>query len=313
MPIGSAGLGAAGIGGAGIGTGGLVKTYGSAYVGPLDLVPGAVIAYDQRAPSADYLGQLYAKIRRDSDDATQSFNFDADTGEAPIAAIEAFYGAGNPFVEEWGEGSGNSNKATQSEPTQQPGWLGAGSNGKPTLVFTNGNNQFLTTSLNVVLPQVNYTIFLVINPAESANSNVLGNQDGPRIELQTRRHGGPAGEVSWQGDNADFSSGYDLATAAGAINWGGNYKLLNLTYNAATQTGTLRVNGSSITINNSPYGDGASSAFDALLGIGADNPTGGNFLAANLAALYMWNSVLSGPNQAALETSFADYYGITLP
>jgi hypothetical protein len=61
-----------------------------AYVGPLDLVPGAKIAAGQRALSAAMLGQELYTIRRTSDNTTQAFSSDAVTGAAPAAAEIAF-------------------------------------------------------------------------------------------------------------------------------------------------------------------------------------------------------------------------------
>lgn len=69
------------------------------YVGPLDLVPGAVVAYSPaRALSAAWLGQPLYTLRRDSDNTTQSFSADAVTGEAPVAIINTFIGAAIAFV-----------------------------------------------------------------------------------------------------------------------------------------------------------------------------------------------------------------------
>jgi hypothetical protein len=63
------------------------------YEGPLDLVPGAAVAYGQRALSAARLGQPLFTLRRDIDDAELEFDADAVTGEAPVAAIAAWVGA----------------------------------------------------------------------------------------------------------------------------------------------------------------------------------------------------------------------------
>lgn len=65
----------------------------SAYTGPLDLVPGAVVAYSVRALSAAWLGGNLFRLRRDSDDAEVTYTADAVTGEAPVATINTWIGA----------------------------------------------------------------------------------------------------------------------------------------------------------------------------------------------------------------------------
>lgn len=91
----TSGLGGAGLGGAGVGGAGISKAAAApAYVGPLDLVPGAVVAYSAaRALSADMLGQDALTIIRDSDDASNTYSYDATTGEVDSAAIETFIGS----------------------------------------------------------------------------------------------------------------------------------------------------------------------------------------------------------------------------
>lgn len=63
---------------------------GGGYTGPLDLVPGAVVAYGQRALSAAKLGTALYTIQEDFGGTSQSFNSDETTGEAPVSAISAF-------------------------------------------------------------------------------------------------------------------------------------------------------------------------------------------------------------------------------
>jgi hypothetical protein len=63
---------------------------GGGYVGPLDIVAGAAVAYSSRALSIAKRGTPLYTILRDSDNATQVFNSDSVTGEAPSAAISDF-------------------------------------------------------------------------------------------------------------------------------------------------------------------------------------------------------------------------------
>lgn len=66
---------------------------GSAYTGPLDLLPGAVVAWDQRAASAAKLGTSLYTLVADRNDTTTEFNSNINNGAAPFADIAAFKGS----------------------------------------------------------------------------------------------------------------------------------------------------------------------------------------------------------------------------
>lgn len=59
------------------------------YVGPLDLVPGAVVALDQWAASAAKLGTALYTIRSDLEDTETTYNSDGTTGTPPILTISS--------------------------------------------------------------------------------------------------------------------------------------------------------------------------------------------------------------------------------
>ena len=68
---------------------------GGGYVGPLDIVAGAVVGYSQRALSSALRGSGVYTIRRTSDNTSQTFESDPTTGEVDAAAIDAFIGSGS--------------------------------------------------------------------------------------------------------------------------------------------------------------------------------------------------------------------------
>ena len=82
----------------------------------LDTYTGAAAAYSLRLLRTAYTGYAI-RVRRSSDNAEQDFGFvgnDLDT-----ASLLTFCGAGNGFVAEWYDQSGNANKAIQTTPTNQ--------------------------------------------------------------------------------------------------------------------------------------------------------------------------------------------------
>lgn len=67
---------------------------GGEYEGPLDLVPGAILAHSiAHALSSAKRGTSLYTIQRTSDGSTQAFSSDATTGLAPSASIAAFIGS----------------------------------------------------------------------------------------------------------------------------------------------------------------------------------------------------------------------------
>lgn len=79
----------------------------SAYVGPLDLVPGATCAYGVRALSAAWLGQPLFRLRKGLAGAEQTFSADAVTGNAPTASIATFLAADTGYLMTFFDQSGS--------------------------------------------------------------------------------------------------------------------------------------------------------------------------------------------------------------
>ena len=70
--------------------------------GLLDLVPGAAAAYSLRSLSRSYAGPVVT-VRRSSDDAEEDFT----AAEVADGTLAAFCGAGDGFVKQWWDQSGN--------------------------------------------------------------------------------------------------------------------------------------------------------------------------------------------------------------
>ena len=109
--------------------------------GLLDLVPGAAAAYSLRSLSRSYADPVVT-VRRSSDDAEDSFT----ASEVADGTLAAFAGAGDAFVKQWWDQSGNARHASQSTANYQPSVVSAGSvrllDGKPAIYFSSNMLSF---------------------------------------------------------------------------------------------------------------------------------------------------------------------------
>ena len=112
--------------------------------GLLDLVPGAAAAYSLRSLSDSYAGPVVT-VRRSSDDAEEDFT----AAEVADGTLAAFCGAGDGFVKQWWDQSGNARHAIQTTTTYQPKIVSSGvvitEEGKPAIEF-DGTNDWLASS-----------------------------------------------------------------------------------------------------------------------------------------------------------------------
>ena len=116
--------------------------------GLLDLVPGAAAAYSLRSLSNSYAGPVVT-VRRSSDDAEDSFT----AAEVADGTLAAFCGAGDGFVKQWWDQSGNSGRdVSQTTSAYQPQIVESGAviteEGKPAILF-DGSNDYLSNSLTI--------------------------------------------------------------------------------------------------------------------------------------------------------------------
>ena len=115
------------------------------YVGPLDLVPGAIFAGALRRLRAAYSGPL-CRIRENGANAERDFYPDGD-GWIDRAAVAGFLGANSGFVVTLYDQSGGGNHFTQATSTKQPRYVAniSGLGGRPGVLF-NGSNDILVAS-----------------------------------------------------------------------------------------------------------------------------------------------------------------------
>jgi hypothetical protein len=114
---------------------------------PLNVVSAAsAAAYSLRKLKTAYAGKAI-NVRRSSDNTTSDIGFTA-LGDLDTATLKTFVGAGNGFVTEWYDQSGNGNNAVQATTTSQPEIVIAGvvnrQNGMPAMVFSTALASYLT-------------------------------------------------------------------------------------------------------------------------------------------------------------------------
>lgn len=143
---------------------------------PLDVLGGALWAFSRRALATATIGAPLYTLRRDSDDATQTF---ASTvgGDSPTVDIEAFLGGASGYATTWFDQSGSSNDVQQlGEPGLQPEWLAASAAG-PGLNFGNSTAFFgaMATAGDVAVPAGDFAIYVVFRRApEDVLENIFG-------------------------------------------------------------------------------------------------------------------------------------------
>lgn len=294
----------------------------AAYEGPLDLVPGAVAAYGQRALSAAMLGQALYTIREDAGDTTQSFNSDAETGAAPVASITTFLNGSDGFVTLWNDQSGNGKNAVQATTADQPAWQATQFGTVPSLVFSSVGTQFLATAGDVDLFAATggACIFAVIN-AVFDTSHTAGTICGGNAEEFAGNESNWLAAVgglnapdeqtlTFTADGADFDAGVGRSSTASLTFQGAN---VLVEFQVTTTVGKLLLNGTEVTLGFSNfYGTQPIGAVPWPMAIGANDAAGpASFFNGKIAELLIYPN-LSDANRLAIRQNIAAYYGITL-
>jgi len=276
---------------------------GSSYTGPLDIVPGAVVAYGQRALSAAKRGTALYTLREDAGDTTQSFNSDAVTGDAPVAAITAFLNGANGFVTMWNDQSENGTDASQATAVNQPGWIAAGPNAHPAIEGAAGAFSLLETSLGT--GEINqWTSFHVIRYNGSDARRVL---NASSLTTSAYIAAYIYADLSIDFDASDDSGTHEMydITAAAAVSEN-VYHIIE--YTAETGSLAIYIDGELQTLIG-PFGDMVFGPLSNLI-LGID------VLASNVSLTRVedigYPLILSGPDRLAIRQNIASCYGITL-
>jgi hypothetical protein len=204
--------------------------------GLLDLVPGAAAAYSLRSLSNSYADPVVT-VRRSSDDDEGSFT----AAEVSDGTLAAFCGAGDGFVKQWWDQSGNARHATQTTPGYQPQIVDTGvvvtEEGKPAIKF-DGTDDFLRSTSFPALGTSALSTFLLFRFFNSTgfrtplhlggatnNSGILYTADGVKND-GSMRVGRVGGDFLTTTTSTDF-----VATVLSGIRTG--LTVFNLYFNGA--------------------------------------------------------------------------------
>lgn len=279
------------------------------YVGPLDIVPGAVLAHSQRAMSAAKRGTALYTLREDAGDTTQSFNSDAVTGVPPVAAMTTFLDGANGFVTLSNDQSASAKDQSQSDSLYQFGWSPSGPNSIPEFTSRSDidDNYYgsLSPASGIALVGGAYTAFAVVKVVSAGGGSIL-----------RYRNGGTGEELSF---NASGTSGSSLRVSTLAVSENTNqaaetsdvvsgYADAFHIFEAAWTFGScsIRIDGTAISFTPDDVG-GVPQTISLPLAIGGDN----QFLGSVVEVL-LYPSVLSDANRLAIRQNIADAFGITL-
>jgi hypothetical protein len=225
------------------------------YTRPLDIQNGTS-AWGLYQLRTAYSGPLL-KVRRSSDDTTQDIGFDSGTGALDTAALLAFCGAGDGFVDTAYDQTGNGRNFTQATTANQPkivssGAMVTGVGGLPALLFDALNDNLVGATVGTLFTAAEGTAFVVWNAIDSTGGSTQ-TYDSPAlfedvtngtVWLTTSKPSGlyKLNAGNWDGNEDHAQVGFSIATDYVAV-WqhtGGTiYNYLNSpTAGASAASGT---------------------------------------------------------------------------
>lgn len=196
------------------------------------VAPTALLALRKLNPA--YMGNCL-KVRRSTDNTTLDIGFDGN--ECDFAALLAFCGAGNGFVDTWYDQSGNANNVTQATTALQPRIVNGGvldsANGYPAIYFQESGSgyyfnvpfHFLQTAQTIVFSAHR------LSAVQTAYTGFIGTQRSSRMGLGLSNSGhcniqqlGSADKSFWDeaGGNANTSNKWIVQGWATRFGQGGN-------------------------------------------------------------------------------------------
>lgn len=267
---------------------GVVLTEGSEYTGPLDLVPGAIVALGSRALTSAWLGQNIFRLRRDSDDAEQNFAADATTGEAPAAAIAAFIGAGDGFLVTMYDQSGNGYDFSEATAAAQPLYTANLSGGKPG--FTTHGGSLVEGPTTIPFPNGACSFIALTN---TDNTQFQGNtNDGGYCNVNIIDGGDRLFQLS-DADGSNYAQGVYTPSATGL-------KVVDCGFQIGTRS--YYINGVAQTVADGDSG--------TLTGITLDSDTSVR-TSGGFAEMLLYNTLKSPADRQPGRENMMTFYGIS--
>lgn len=277
---------------------------GASYEGPLDLVPGAVVAYSAaRALSAAWIGQELFTLRRASDNATLAFAAEAN-GSLDIAAVIA-WAAGDAFGEEWNDQSGGGFDVYQTDdPGLQPQWIANAGNSLPAFSFVRASSQYMYTEPPCPVFANGAVSFIAVigNVTQGSTQGIFG----------TNGDAGDYNTVGFLNTNKPVLDMLDGANEAGgrfAVTALSGIQILDGVWEFGSRS--LRLNGTALTLDVSFDAGGAVASIPSL-------PNDSNFSVGSSDNIGNWDGYIielicyGTVLPDAVRQNIATYYGITL-
>lgn len=291
---------------------GVVLQEAPSYTGPLDLVPGAFVAYGNRAMAGANIGSAVYTVRRDSDDATQVFNSQSD-GSVDVSTVTNFLGGANGFIASWNDKGSSGANLVQATGAKQPSWIASANNNIPGLQFLNAPSATVENLQATVNCPGASTFFCVYkrNSVGAINQNA---------ELTSIYDAGFDNYIyldsgSWIGPDRALSvdqleiDPYAETTGISSTNalLVGSYILVEMSISSSNLD--FKINGTAISVV--PFKDGVLLGFaDGTLNLGGYVDTSG--LNGIVQELIWYPTELSAEDRTLIRQNIATYYGITL-
>lgn len=285
----------------GIGSAGISDNGGGAYEGPLDLVPGAVVAYSQRAMAAAWTNPVI-RLREDDGDAEQDFS--PVNNAVSVAAVETFLNGNNGFWVNHYDQSGNGGDSKQTTTAKQPQWTANAINSKPGFVF--GGSQYGITDDPVTWENGTYTIFFVCSLSD-LDLNILCGFSSATDYLDFRAN--RDAEIGFDAYQ-DFTGNECGVRGTPATPLGADFHIIECACTFGNNV--ILVDGVPITPTGSNDSGGTLGTIADRFCVGTDNFES-LILNGTWVELIGYDSILSAPNRLAIRQNIAAYYGITLP
>jgi hypothetical protein len=276
----------------------ITPTGNGEYVGPLDVVSNAAVAYSQRAMSASFTDPV---IQIENGSSTQDFAATTDHA-VDSSAVSVFIGGGLPNISTIYDQSGNHIDLT---PNDQPfTWAASVFGSKPGMVSSASETALGMSNIPYEAPAGAYTIFFTAYYDASAGYNTFVFDDqaeSPQFYMGSGYNVAGDFYITIGRPDTDVATWVTSETLSGS-----GVHVFEMVL-AADGAFTMFVDGNDM---NAEVATGTAQAMlpnslDIYLQGGAGNAVKyGDFVA--------WNIAMSSENRNTVRANMADWYGITL-
>lgn len=278
---------------------------GGAYVGPLDLVPGAAAAYSvARKLRSNYSGSL-VRLREDAGNTEADFSA-TPSGVLNTAMVETFRtaaGATDLYVVTVYDQSGNNRNLTQATSTKQPKYAAAGLGSKPSALYDGTDDNLAGSNYlsQATLDGVGASIVAVVKTSTNAAGERIYGQRAASSNTDFSNFG-----LSLEADGklsaVMYDGAYKKATSVAAVGLG------TFIGAASVAGGTLTVQVNAIAAVTAAVGAAALVPVEAS--IGETTAANSNDLVGHLTEIEVYTPVLSTANLALIRNNQNNFYAV---